>query len=163
MGCTKIALGHHRDDALATLMLNLVFSGQLKAMPPKLLADDGENVVIRPLIFATEADIAAYAVDRGFPILPCDLCGSQENLQRKQMQQLLEELDAKYPGARTSMLAALRNVRPSHLFDKRLWRALDLGVGRGLDEVATEPGADGALSSDPELVPLERLVRGQPS
>ena len=170
MGCTKIALGHHRDDALATLMLNLFFSGQLKAMPPKLLADDGENVVIRPLIFATEADITEYAEARAFPILPCDLCGSQENLQRKQMQNLLGEIDRKNPGARTSMLAALRNVRPSHLFDKKLWSALDLGVAKGLpeDDVranATDDEVDRGVVSDrarqppSDIIPLERLIR----
>ncbi len=168
MGCTKIALGHHRDDALATLMLNLVFSGQLKAMPPKLLADDGENVVIRPLIFATEADIAAYAQAMEFPILPCDLCGSQENLQRKQMQSLLEDLDKKYPGARTSMLASLRNVRPSHLFDKKLWAKLDLGVAAGLDEeTRAEPLEDpeerAVEAPGTDVIPLSRLVRGPSS
>jgi len=171
MGCTKIALGHHRDDALATLMLNLVFSGQLKAMPPKLIADDGENVVIRPLIFATEADIIEYSNARAFPILPCDLCGSQENLQRKQMQNLLGDLDRKYPGARASMLAALRNVRPSHLFDKKLWAALDLGVSRGMpedDPIVSRNDeeierADRGAKGPSDVIPIERLVRLGPS
>ncbi len=173
MGCTKIALGHHRDDALATLMLNLFFSGQLKAMPPKLLADDGENVVIRPLIFATEADITEYAAARAFPILPCDLCGSQENLQRKQMQSMLADIERKNPGARTSMLAALRNVRPSHLFDKKLWAALDLGVSKGLpeedvdaaasdDEVDQHVVSNRASAAGADLVPASRLVRSGP-
>lgn len=161
MGCTKIALGHHREDALATLMLNLVFSGQLKAMPPKLVSDDARNVVIRPLIYCTEEDIAAYATERAFPILPCDLCGSQENLQRKQMNDLLATLDQKCPGARANMLAALRNVRPSHLLDQRLWKSLGLTVSENL-------AAELALADTPErsagetslpLVPADRLAR----
>jgi tRNA 2-thiocytidine biosynthesis protein TtcA len=128
LGCTKIALGHHRDDVLATLMLNLVFAGQLKAMPPKLRSDDGRNIVIRPLVFAAESSIARYAELERFPILPCDLCGSQENLQRKQMQALLDELERKNAGTKQSMLAALRNVRGSHLLDAGLWRKLGLPV-----------------------------------
>jgi len=128
LGCTKIALGHHRDDVLATLMLNLVFAGQLKAMPPKLRSDDGRNIVIRPLVFAAESTIARYAELERFPILPCDLCGSQENLQRKQMQALLDELERKNAGTKQSMLAALRNVRGSHLLDADLWRKLGLPV-----------------------------------
>ncbi|MBL8719943.1 MAG: tRNA 2-thiocytidine(32) synthetase TtcA [Myxococcales bacterium] len=128
LGCTKIALGHHRDDVLATLMLNLVFAGQLKAMPPKLRSDDGRNIVIRPLVFAAESNIARYAELERFPILPCDLCGSQENLQRKQMQALLDELERKNAGTKQSMLAALRNVRGSHLLDAGLWRKLGLPV-----------------------------------
>jgi len=144
--CTKIALGHHRDDALATLMLNLVFSGQLKSMPPKLLSDDGENVVIRPLIFCDEKQIARFAELQNFPILPCDLCGSQENLQRKQMQRLLDQLETTNAGTKASMLAALRNVRPTHLFDGDLWKKL---------------GIDHAKESDPQPppIPLDRLTR----
>jgi len=157
LGCTKIALGHHRDDAITTLMLNLVFSGQLKAMPPKLVADDGKNVVIRPLIFCAEDDLAAYAEEQKFPILPCDLCGSQENLQRKAISRMLADLDARCPGARRNMLAALANVRPSHLFDKGLWEKLGLEVAR------EEPGSEGAslLYDEDEgggFVPLSRLV-----
>lgn len=153
LGCNKIALGHHRDDAIATLMLNLVFAGQLKAMPPKLISDDGRNVVIRPLIYCAEEDIAAYAAEAGFPIIPCDLCGSQENLQRKAVSRLLAELDARHPGARQNMLAALGNVRPSHLFDKRLWQKLGL-------EVAREAGAEGDDVDSGEVLPAARLLRG---
>jgi len=154
MECTKIALGHHRDDALATLMLNLVFAGQLKAMPPKLISDAGDNVVIRPLIYCAEDDLVAFADERKFPILPCDLCGSQENLQRKAMTRLLAEMDVRFPGTRQNMLAALGNVRPSHLFDKGLWKRLGL-------EVAVEQEGSGAFADDPgEMIPAERLLRG---
>ncbi|MGZ3420919.1 MAG: tRNA 2-thiocytidine(32) synthetase TtcA [Polyangiales bacterium] len=150
LGCTKIALGHHRDDVLATLMLNLVFAGQLKAMPPKLRSDDGRNIVIRPLIYAAESTIARFAELQEFPILPCDLCGSQENLQRKQMQRLLEDLEAKNPGTKTSMLAALRNVRPTHLLDAGLWRKLSLPlIGDAPAEEAQETAT----------IPLARLTR----
>jgi len=128
LGCNKIALGHHRDDAVVTLVLNLFFSGQLKAMPPKLLADDGKNIVIRPLIYCAEDTIAEYAKLEGFPILPCNLCGSQENLQRKAVSQMLAQLEAEHPGIRANMLAALGNVRPSHLFDRQLWERLGLEV-----------------------------------
>lgn len=146
-GFTKIALGHHRDDAVTTLMLNLIFSGQLKSMPPKLVSDDGANVVIRPLIYCAEADLAAFAEEMKFPILPCDLCGSQENLQRKQVSAMLAELDRKHPGARQNMLAALMNVRPSHLFDKGLWKKLGL-------EVASEGEGEGE-----ETIAAARLLR----
>jgi tRNA(Ile)-lysidine synthase TilS/MesJ len=149
LGCTKIALGHHRDDAITTLMLNLVFAGQLKAMPPKLLADDGRNVVIRPLIFCAEDDIASFAALRRFPILPCDLCGSQDGLERKAISKLLADLDARHPGARESMLAALGNVRPSHLLDGALWRKLGLAVA---SEDSESPAARGP-------VPVDRLLR----
>ncbi len=150
LGCTKIALGHHRDDVLATLMLNLFFAGQLKAMPPKLQSDDRRNVVIRPLAYASEAMIARFAELEGFPILPCDLCGSQENLQRKQMQALLETLEAKNPGTKASMLAALRNVRPTHLLDRGLWQRLGLPLAPSeapVDDDAV-PGGEGVIAAD---------------
>ncbi len=158
MGCTKIALGHHRDDALATLMLNLVFAGQLKAMPPKLLSDDGKNIVIRPLIFAAETQIARFSELQGFPILPCDLCGSQENLQRKQMQRLLDSMDAQNPGTKASMLAALRNVRPTHLLDAGLWKRLGLTHVRAPIDEDAAAAAEGASNGAP-TIPLERLTR----
>lgn len=157
MGCTKIALGHHRDDAITTLMLNLIFSGQLKAMPPKLVSDDGDNVVIRPLIYCAEDDLAAFAVEEQFPILPCDLCGSQENLQRKQISGLLAELDERHPGARRNMLAALGNVRPSHLFDKGLWQKLGLEVAR---EDGNAPSMDALDGDSGDLIASARLIRG---
>jgi tRNA 2-thiocytidine biosynthesis protein TtcA len=123
LGCNKIALGHHRDDALETLLLNLFFGGKLASMPPRLRTDDGRFVVIRPLAYAAEADLAALAEARGFPILPCKLCGSQDQAQRKQMKALLAELERKHPTLRQTMLAALGNVNPSHLYDRALQAA----------------------------------------
>jgi len=128
LGCTKIALGHHRDDAIETLLLNLMFTGSLKSMPPKLVSDDGRNVVIRPLLYSAEAKIAELASLLAFPILPCDLCGSQDNLMRQQVKRLLETLEASAPRVRESMLAALGNVRASHLLDRDLWQKLGLSV-----------------------------------
>lgn len=130
LGCNKLALGHHRDDTIETLMLNLVFSGQLKAMPPKLVSDDGRNVVIRPLVYAAEEDLAALAAEQGFPILPCNLCGSQPNMQRQAIKAMLGDLQRLHPDLKRSMLAALGNVRPSHLLDPKIWRGLGLPVAR---------------------------------
>jgi tRNA 2-thiocytidine biosynthesis protein TtcA len=115
LGCTKIALGHHRDDLTVTLLLNLLYAGQIKSMPPRLLSDDGDNVVIRPLCYSAEADIAEYARLREFPILPCDLCGSQDNLKRQRVKRLIEELNTENPNVRGNLFAALGNVRSSHL------------------------------------------------
>ncbi|MCA9489771.1 MAG: tRNA 2-thiocytidine(32) synthetase TtcA [Myxococcales bacterium] len=134
LGCNKIALGHHRDDVLETLFLNLMFAGQLKAMPPKLFSDDGRNIVIRPLISCAEEDLARLAEEKHFPVVPCDLCGSQENLQRKQIKRLLTELSEKNPRMKSSMLAALGNVRPTHLLDRGLWERLGLDRLVGTDD-----------------------------
>jgi len=120
LGCNKIALGHHRDDLIETLLLNLFFSGAIKAMPPLLRSDDGRNTVIRPFCYAPEDQIAAYAELKAFPIIPCDLCGSQENLQRKKMKRLVDELGKEIPDVRSSLLNAMGNVRPSHLIDPSL-------------------------------------------
>jgi tRNA 2-thiocytidine biosynthesis protein TtcA len=122
LGCNKIALGHHRDDAIETLLLNLFFSGKLASMPPRLVSDDGKHVVIRPLIYCAEAQLAELAALRAFPILPCNLCGSQAEAQRKQMKTLLAQMEAKHPNLRQTMLAAMGNVNPSHLFDRELYR-----------------------------------------
>jgi tRNA 2-thiocytidine biosynthesis protein TtcA len=141
LGCTKIALGHHRDDAIETLLLNLMFTGSLRAMPPKLVSDDGRNVVIRPLMYAAEQTIARYAELKAFPILPCNLCGSQEQLMRKQLKQWLGQLEAHAPRVKESMLAAMMNVRPSQLLDKNLWQALGLEVAKPTDAAPVlEPG-----------------------
>jgi tRNA 2-thiocytidine biosynthesis protein TtcA len=138
-GCTKIALGHHRDDAIETLMLNMMFTGSLKSMPPKLVSDDQRNTVIRPLLYASEPTLAAYAQELQFPILPCDLCGSQEQLMRKQVKQWLNDLEAKAPRAKESMLAALTNVKPSHLLDRNLWDKL--GMHAAAESEPTQPTA----------------------
>jgi tRNA 2-thiocytidine biosynthesis protein TtcA len=120
-GATKIALGHHRDDILETFFLNMFFGGKLKAMPPKLVSDDGANVVIRPLAYVNEEDLAEYARLREFPIVPCDLCGSQPTLQRKQIKQLLHEWEKRYPGRVESIFRSLQNVQSSHLLDRELF------------------------------------------
>jgi tRNA 2-thiocytidine biosynthesis protein TtcA len=121
LGATKIALGHHRDDILETFFLNLFFGGTMKAMSPKLRSDDGAHVVIRPLAYAREADLEAWAKIREFPIIPCDLCGSQETLQRKQVKQMLREWEKRHPGRMESMFRALSDVVPSHLMDRKLF------------------------------------------
>jgi tRNA 2-thiocytidine biosynthesis protein TtcA len=138
LGCRKIALGHHRDDVLQTLLLNLFFAGQLGAMPPKLVADQGAHVVIRPLVYCAEEDIGAFAHLAGFPILPCDLCGSQEQLQRKAVGRLIDDLDRERPGTKAVMLAALQNVRPTHLLDRRLWKALGIHAAADHDEETSD-------------------------
>jgi tRNA 2-thiocytidine biosynthesis protein TtcA len=126
LGATKIALGHHRDDILATFFLNLFNGGQLKAMPAKLRSDDGRHVVIRPLAYVAESDLAAYAEARRFPIIPCTLCGSQDNLQRKHVGEMLRDWQRRYPGRVESIMRAMTEVRPSHLLDRKLFDFTDL-------------------------------------
>ena len=121
LGATKIALGHHRDDMMETMVLNLLFNGALKTMPPKLRSDDGKHVVIRPLAYVREGDLARYGELRDFPIIPCDLCGSQENLKRQEIKALLKDWESRYPGSGDSVFAALTNVIPSHLLDRELF------------------------------------------
>lgn len=121
IGATKIALGHHKDDIVETLFLNLFHGGKLKAMPPKLLSDDGENVVIRPLAYCREKDVAAFAQAREFPIIPCNLCGSQDGLQRNAIKQMLAEWEKTHPGRVDTIFAALGNVAPSQLADRNLF------------------------------------------
>jgi tRNA 2-thiocytidine biosynthesis protein TtcA len=130
MGCTKIALGHHRDDLVETLLLSALYSGALKSMPPKLRARDGRNVVIRPLCYAAEEDIAAFAEAMRFPIVPCDLCGSQPNLRRKRVKALLAELSREHPAVKGNLLHALGHVVPSHLLDRELLRTLAGATGK---------------------------------
>ena len=121
LGATKIALGHHRDDILETLFLNMFHGGKLKSMPPKLKSDNNEHVIIRPLAYAKEKDIVKFSEAKAFPIIPCNLCGSQENLQRKQIKQMLNDWDKSYPGRIESMFNAVKNVVPSHLADNELF------------------------------------------
>lgn len=120
-GFTKIALGHHRDDIIETLFLNMFYGGKIKAMPPKLLSDDGDNVVIRPLAYCKEEDIKAYAEYKQFPIIPCTLCGSQDNLQRQAIKSMLREWDRKFPGRIETIFASIQNVVPTHLADTTLY------------------------------------------
>ncbi len=120
LGATKIALGHHRDDILETFLLNLFYGGKLKTMPPKLVSDDGKHVVIRPLAYCEEKDLAEWAEVKQFPIIPCTLCGSQENLKRKEAKVLLREWEKKFPGRVQTMLTAMQNIKPSHMLDRQL-------------------------------------------
>jgi len=139
LGANKIALGHHRDDILETFFLNMFFGGKLKAMPAKLQSDDGKHIVIRPMAYVKEEDTQRYAEVKGFPIIPCDLCGSQENLQRKQIKGLMREWDKKFPGRVESIFSALSNVAPSHLMDPKLFGFKDLkadGVASPMGDIA---------------------------
>jgi tRNA 2-thiocytidine biosynthesis protein TtcA len=136
LGATKIALGHHRDDLLETFFLNLFYGGTMKSMSPKLLSDDGRHVVIRPLAYVEECDLEAYAEGRAFPIIPCDLCGSQEQLQRKQVKAMLRDWEKNHPGRVDSIFKALTNVAPSHLLDRSLFDFADLQPGT---DPATQP------------------------
>ena len=139
LGATKIALGHHRDDVLATFFLNLFHAGTLKAMPAKLLSDDGRNVVIRPLVYVAEEDLAAYAEEKAFPIIPCTLCGSQENLQRKVVGRMLKAWEKEDPGRISSILRAMTDVRPSQLLDRKLFDFAGLKPGVRMKK-ELEPG-----------------------
>src|SRR5690348_6476759 len=131
-GFTRIALGHHRDDLLATFFLNLFYQGSLKAMPPKLQSDDGKHIVIRPLNYCREDEIAQYAAWRAFPIIPCNLCGSQENLQRKQVRRMLDQWEREHPGRSEIMFRALSNIAPSQLADFKLFDFASLGTREGV-------------------------------
>ena len=134
-GITKVALGHHRDDIVHTLFLNLLFGGKLKGMPPKLLTDDGAHVVIRPLAYCSENDIARYARGMEFPIIPCNLCGSQSNLQRQKIREMMADWDRRYPGRTESVFTAMQNIVPSHLADNALFDFKGLHVGDDLDDM----------------------------
>ncbi|HTN54075.1 MAG TPA: tRNA 2-thiocytidine(32) synthetase TtcA [Anaeromyxobacter sp.] len=145
MGCTKIALGHHRDDLIETLLLSALYSGRLKSMPPKLRSDDGRNVVIRPLCYAPEEEIAAFAAAMAFPIVPCDLCGSQPNLRRKRVKALLAELAAEHPAVKGNLLNALCRVVPSHLLDRDLLATV---AATGADPWLDEDGEDAGCAEE---------------
>jgi len=134
LGANKIALGHHRDDMTETLFLNMFFGGKLKAMPPKLVTDKGDHVVIRPLAYCAEKDIASFARTMEFPIIPCNLCGSQENLQRQNIKEMLTAWERKYPGRSQTIFTAMQNVRPSHLMDSSLFDFKSINIG----DVVTE-------------------------
>jgi tRNA 2-thiocytidine biosynthesis protein TtcA len=141
LGATKIALGHHRDDILQTLLLNMFFGAKLKGMPPKLVSDNGEHVVIRPMAYVAEKDLTRWAEVREFPIIPCTLCGSQENLQRKQVGAMLKEWERKFPGRVENMFTALQNVVPSHLMDRQL-HAFETLRATGVPDANGDKGFD---------------------
>ncbi|MDN3653732.1 tRNA 2-thiocytidine(32) synthetase TtcA [Thalassotalea ponticola] len=151
LGATKIALGHHRDDILETLLLNMFYGGKLKSMPPKLVTDNGEHIVIRPLAYCREKDIVRYAEQRAYPIIPCNLCGSQENLQRKIIKEMLNGWDKQYPGRIETMFKAVTDVVPSHLADTKLY---DFA---GLKATGT-PFADGDIGFDSPDIPSQPVV-----
>lgn len=148
LGCTKIALGHHRDDILQTLFLNMFYGGKMKGMPPKLMSDDGKHIVIRPLAYCREKDIERFAIARQYPIIPCNLCGSQPNLQRQVIADMLRDWDKRYPGRIETMFSAMQNVVPSHLADTSLF-----------DFKAIQHGSEvvdgGDLAFDRESLPLQ--------
>jgi tRNA 2-thiocytidine biosynthesis protein TtcA len=156
IGATRIALGHHRDDILETFFLNLFFGGKLKAMPPKLVSDDGQHVVIRPLAYVRERDLEAYATVRAFPIIPCDLCGSQETLQRKQVKAMLNEWEKRFPGRVETIFNALSHVTPSHLLDASLFDFLGL-------QTTGVPNADGDIAFDEAAFPGAPAEAGDPN
>ena len=141
IGATRIALGHHRDDILETFVLNLFYTGQLKAMPPKLRSDDGRHVVIRPLAYCEERDLAEYARIREFPIIPCNLCGSQENMKRAEVKRMLREWENRYPGRVETMLNSLRHVRTSHLLDRDAFDFVALPPSRARGQGGSAPAA----------------------
>ena len=152
LGANKIALGHHRDDIVETLFLNLFFGAKMKAMPPKLATNDKQNIVIRPLAYCSEKDIAAYARQMGFPIIPCDLCGSQENLQRQRIKEMIHAWELEQPGRVNNIFRAIGNVEPSHLADTNLYDFKNLSQASAEDEdplfgdIAEKEKREGALS-----------------
>ena len=154
LGATKIALGHHRDDMLETLFLNMFYGGKLKAMPPKLVSDDGKHIVIRPLAYCKEKDLAAYAAMADFPIIPCNLCGSQPNLQRQVIKEMLQQWDKKFPGRLETMFRSIQNVQLSHLADTSRYDFVNLkaqdqpfeGGDTAFDEETFEPNIEEMFS-----------------
>jgi tRNA 2-thiocytidine biosynthesis protein TtcA len=164
LGATKIALGHHRDDILVTLFLNMFYGGKLKAMPPKLVSDDGKHIVIRPLAYCKEKDLATYASMAGFPIIPCNLCGSQPNLQRQVIKEMMQQWDKKFPGRLETMFRSLQNVQLSHLADTSRYDFFNL-------KVQDQPFVDGDMAFDEEtfepnieemLIPAEEEIGENP-
>jgi tRNA 2-thiocytidine biosynthesis protein TtcA len=157
LGCNKIALGHHRDDILETFFLNMFFGAKIKGMPAKLVSDDGKHMVIRPLAYVKEADTERYAEVKEFPIIPCDLCGSQENLQRKQIKAMLRDWEKKYPGRVENIFSSLSTVVPSHLMDRDMFGFTDLKA----DGVAN-PAGDIAFDEEPCSTPATGTIPLQP-
>jgi len=156
LGATKIALGHHRDDILQTLLLNMFFGAKLKGMPPKLVSDDGQHVVIRPMAYVAEKDLTRWAEVREFPIIPCTLCGSQENLQRKQVGLMLKDWEKRFPGRVENMFSALQNIVPSHLMDRSLFPFQTI-------RATGEASEDGDKAFDDEPLPAVTVEPALPS
>ncbi|MCU7554115.1 tRNA 2-thiocytidine(32) synthetase TtcA [Alteromonas sp. ASW11-19] len=154
LGATKIALGHHRDDMLETLFLNMFHGGKLKSMPPKLVSDDGKHIVIRPLTYCTEKDIQKYSDAVEFPIIPCNLCGSQENLQRQNIKAMLQDWHRRFPGRIESMFRAMQNVAPSHLADNKLYDFQNIAHSDG-------PVADGDIGFDAPILDAPEMTNEQ--
>lgn len=165
LGATKIALGHHRDDMLETLFLNMFYGGKMKSMPPKLISDNGEHIVIRPLAYCKEKDIEKYSIAKGFPIIPCNLCGSQDGLQRQVVKEMLQDWDKRFPGRIETMFQAMQNIVPSHLTDKNLFdfaglskeSALPVEGDTAFDKVAV-PTVPVGLESDEDEPVLTQAV-----
>jgi tRNA 2-thiocytidine biosynthesis protein TtcA len=158
LGATKIALGHHRDDMVVTLLINMFFGGRLKSMPPKLVSDDGRNIVIRPLAYVAETDLERWAEHRRFPIIPCTLCGSQNDLQRVQVKQMLRDWERQYPGRSDNMLHAMAHVTPSHLLDRSLYSFSSLRA-TGIADTGGDKAFDDepcAVSAAPDKVVFHR-------
>lgn len=164
LGATKIALGHHRDDIVVTLLMSMFFGGRMKSMPPKLMSDDGKNMVIRPLAYVAETDLERFAEVKQFPIIPCTLCGNQDNLQRVQVRKMLREWERQYPGRTDNMFRAMATVVPSHLADRKLFPFATLqtsGVPDPQGDRAFDPDDEpcGAPGVTPALAPLQWLAR----
>ena len=148
LGATKIALGHHRDDILETLMLNMFYAGKLKGMPPKLRSDDGKHIVIRPLAYVPEKLLERYAADMNFPIIPCDLCGSQPNLQRQVMKEMLREWEKKHPGRVENLFRSMHHIVPSHLMDGEAFDFKNLEISTELSGIGARSAGDRAIDED---------------
>lgn len=161
LGATKIALGHHRDDILETLMLNMFYAGKLKGMPPKLRSDDGKHIVIRPLAYVPEKLLERYAADMNFPIIPCDLCGSQPNLQRQAMKEMLREWEKKYPGRVENLFRSMHHIIPSHLMDGEAFDFKNLEVSTELSGIAARSAGDRAIDeAELEELACGNLIQG---
>lgn len=166
LGATKIALGHHRDDMVATLLMNMFFGARLKGMPPKLVSDDGRHVVIRPLAYVAETDLERWAEHRRFPIIPCTLCGSQDNLQRAQIKQMLRDWERRYPGRIDNMAGAMGRVTLSHLMDRNLYPFATLQASGAPDpqgDIAFDDDGGCASPAAPQPVRLAQRIRERPS
>ncbi len=161
LGATKIALGHHRDDILETLMLNMFYAGKLKGMPPKLRSDDGKHIVIRPLAYVPEKLLERYAADMNFPIIPCDLCGSQPNLQRQVMKEMLRDWEKKYPGRVENLFRSMHHIVPSHLMDGEAFDFKNLEISTELSGIAGRSAGDRAIDeADLDEIACGTLIQG---